>query len=228
MAWMEKRAAFQKQLDGLNQIDIETTILKPLNNALSAYVSKPSDKMAHQDVMLYSQKAEDLKTQYSQLNTAILTYIQTEAKGNNLSGLLNENGELQKKIQRLSKIQDEMKVDVDSAVARDELLRSRETVTSPHTLFLLDRPIRSGMIPYLWAIAILFIGIGLLIIKTVAPPLSLGVNAYGQPISIMALLTGFITNRTTLIVLLISALIVILFLSLQVGGVFGQKKRHHK
>lgn len=141
-----------------------------------------------------------------------------------MPGMLTENGELQKKIQRLSKIQDEMKVDVDSAIARDKLLRSKDA--SPHTLFLLDRPIRHGMLPYLWVLAILFIGIGLLIIKAIAPPISLGTNAYGQPISFVAMLTGFFLNRTTLITLLATALIVILFLSLQVAGVFGTNKKH--
>ena len=170
---------------------------------------------------MYSQKAENLKLQYTQLNTAILNYVETEAKDNNLSGLLNDNGELQKKIKHLSKIQDEMKVDVDSAIARDELLRSRDTVASSHTLFLLDRPIRQGMIPYLWAISVLFIGIGLLIIKMIAPPIEIGVNAYGQPISTIALITGFFSNRTTLLALLVSAFIVILFLSLKVGGLLG-------
>lgn len=222
--WQEKRAAFQQQLDALNQIDIDRTITAPLNHALSTYITNPSDSAAYNEVVTYSQKAEDLKLQYSQLNTAILQYIEKEAKGNDMPGMLTENGELQKKIQRLSKIQDEMKVDVDSAIARDKLLRSKDA--SPHTLFLLDRPIRHGMLPYLWVLAILFIGIGLLIIKAIAPPISLGTNAYGQPISFVAMLTGFFLNRTTLITLLATALIVILFLSLQVAGVFGTNKKH--
>lgn len=225
MAWREKRTEFQHQLDALNQTDIEKTILKPLNEALSKYITDTSDTTAYENVKAYSQKAEDLKLQYIHLNDAILQYIKTEKQGNNLPDLLSANGELQKKIQRLSKINDEMKVDVDSAVARDELLRSRDTLTSSHTLFLLDRPIRQGMIPYLWAISVLFIGIALLIIKMIVPPMSIGVNAYGQPISTIAMIMGFFSNRTTLIALLVSALIVILFLSLKVGGVFGKDNK---
>ena len=225
MAWREKRTEFQHQLDALNQTDIEKTILKPLNEALSKYITDTSDTTAYENVKAYSQKAEDLKLQYIHLNDAILQYIKTEKQGNNLPDLLSANGELQKKIQRLSKINDEMKVDVDSAVARDELLRSRDTLTSSHTLFLLDRPIRQGMIPYLWAISVLFIGIALLIIKMIAPPMSIGVNAYGQPISTIAMIMGFFSNRTTLIALLVSALIVILILSLKVGGVFGKDNK---
>lgn len=225
MAWREKRAEFDQQLNALNQTDVERTILAPLNEALSKYITNTSDTTAYENVKAYSQKAEDLKLQYTRLNDTILNYINMENQGDNLPELLSSNGELQNKIQRLSKINDEMKVDVDSAVARDELLRSRETVTSSHTLFLLDRPIRQGMIPYLWVISILFIGIALVIIKMIAPPTSMGVNAYGQPISIIAMITGFFLNRTTLIALLVSALIVILFLSLKIGGVFGKDKK---
>ena len=225
MVWREKRTEFDQQLNALNQTDIEKTILKPLNEALSKYITNTSDTTAYENVKAYSQKAEDLKLQYVRLNDAILNYIKTEKQGNNLPELLSANGELQKKIQRLSKINDEMKVDVDSAVARDELLRSRETVTSSHTLFLLDRPIRQGMIPYLWVLSILFIGVGLLIIKMIAPPISVGVNAYGQPISFIAMLTGLFSNRTTLLALLVSAFIVILFLSLKIGGVFGMDNK---
>jgi len=225
MVWREKRTEFDQQLNALNQTDVEKTILKPLNEALSKYITNTSDTTAYENVKAYSQKAEDLKLQYVRLNDAILNYIKTEKQGNNLPELLSANGELQKKIQRLSKINDEMKVDVDSAVARDELLRSRETVTSSHTLFLLDRPIRQGMIPYLWVLSILFIGVGLLIIKMIAPPISVGVNAYGQPISFIAMLTGLFSNRTTLLALLVSAFIVILFLSLKIGGVFGMDNK---
>ena len=225
MVWREKRTEFDQQLNALNQTDVEKTILKPLNEALSKYITNTSDTTAYENVKAYSQKAEELKLQYVRLNDSILNYIKTEKQGNNLPELLSANGELQKKIQRLSKINDEMKVDVDSAVARDELLRSRETVTSSHTLFLLDRPIRQGMIPYLWVLSILFIGVGLLIIKMIAPPISVGVNAYGQPISFIAMLTGLFSNRTTLLALLVSALIVILFLSLKIGGVFGKDKK---
>jgi hypothetical protein len=225
MVWREKRTEFDQQLNALNQTDVEKTILKPLNEALSKYITNTSDTTAYENVKAYSQKAEDLKLQYIRLNDAILNYIKTEKQGNNLPELLSANGELQKKIQRLSKINDEMKVDVDSAVARDELLRSRETVTSSHTLFLLDRPIRQGMIPYLWVLSILFIGVGLLIIKMIAPPISVGVNAYGQPISFIAMITGLFSNRTTLLALLVSAFIVILFLSLKIGGVFGMDNK---
>jgi hypothetical protein len=225
MVWREKRTEFDHQLNALNQTDVEKTILKPLNEALSKYITNTSDTTAYENVKAYSQKAEDLKLQYVRLNDAILNYIKTEKQGNNLPELLSANGELQKKIQRLSKINDEMKVDVDSAVARDELLRSRETVTSSHTLFLLDRPIRQGMIPYLWVLSILFIGVGLLIIKMIAPPISVGVNAYGQPISFIAMITGLFSNRTTLLALLVSAFIVILFLSLKIGGVFGMDNK---
>ena len=228
MSWMEQRANFQQRLDALNGIDVVGTIFTPLDQALAIYISKGgvgadvNTNKAYQDVITYSQKADNLKLQYLQLNKDILAYVETEATHNNLSDLLIENGELQNKIQRLSKIQDEIKVDVDSAVARDELLRSRDTVTTPHTLFLLDRPVRQGMIPYLWVISILFIGVGLIIVKMMAPSLSFGMNSYGQPASFLVMLTAFFANRTVLISLLVAAAITILFLALKVGGLLGK------
>ena len=142
-----------------------------------------------------------------------------------------ENSELKEKIQYLEdkikkliqeKIQEKMKVDVDSSITRDKLLRSRDTDVSRHQLFILDRPIRKGLIPYLWVISVLFIGIGLVILKISLPSLgsdTLGTNTGGN--SVLSILTEFITNKIVLGSLLTSALIVILFLSLKVAGVFG-------
>jgi hypothetical protein len=47
-------------------------------------------------------------------------------------------------------------------------------------------------------------------------------NAYGTETTFSAMLLGFLTNKIVLGSLLISALIVILFLSLKVAGVFGK------
>jgi hypothetical protein len=110
-----------------------------------------------------------------------------------------------------------MKIDVTSAIARDELLRSRNTDVTRHQLFLLDRPIRRGLIPYLWVLAILFIGVGLVIFRMTMPELSFSSNG-----GILTILIAFFSNRGVLVSLLVTALIVILFLSLKIGGVFGK------
>jgi hypothetical protein len=141
-----------------------------------------------------------------------MTFLKNNAKDTNMSGLLAENGELQKQVNRLEKIQNEMKIDVESAIARDKLLRSRDTdVTSHH------------LIPYLWVISILFIGVGLVIFKMSAPTLGLSMTtvANGSP-STLGMVTEFITNKVVLGSLLVSAIIVIIFLSLKVAGVFGK------
>jgi len=194
---MEQRSIFQGRFDALNQTDTQGD----------------------------AQKIKQLNAQYQQLNNDILAYLTTKAQNNNLSGLLTENGELQKQIQHLTKVQDQMKVDVESAVAREDLLRSRNAKITPHHLFLMDRPVRKGMIPYLWVIAILFIGVGLVIFKMTAPVLSenmLGRNEYGNPYTLFGLLGSMLGSKAVLGSLLGAAIVVIIFLSLRIAGVFGK------
>ena len=197
MSWMEQRSIFQGKFDALNQTD------------------------THGD----AQKIKQLNAQYQELNNEILAYLTTKAQNNNLSGLLMENGELQKQIQYLTKAQDQMKVDVESAVARDDLLRSRDVNITPHHLFLMDRPVRKGMIPYLWVFAVLFVGIGLIIFKMMAPVFPqnmLGQNEYGNPYTLFGLLGSMLGNKTVLGSLLGAAIVVIIFLSLRIAGLFGK------
>jgi len=81
------------------------------------------------------------------------------------------------------------------------------------------------MIPYLWVIAVLFVGIGLIIFKIMAPVLPenmLGRNEYGNPYSIFGLLENMLGNKTVLGSLLGAAIVVIIFLSLRIAGVFGK------
>jgi hypothetical protein len=131
--------------------------------------------------------------------------------------MLAENGDLQKKIKRLEEIQKEMKIDVESAIARDELLRTKDVNISRHKLFVLDRPIKRNLVPYFWAFAILFIGIGLTIFKVMMPPelVPAGVSIFVVPLY-------FLSDKRVLIALLLAAIITILFLSLKVAGVFGK------
>ena len=196
MSWMEQRSTFQGRFDALNQTDTK------------------GDQT----------KIKELNAQYQQLNNDILDYLTKKAQNNNLSGLLMENGELQKQIQHLTKVQDQIKVDVESAVAREDLLRSRNTQITSHHLFLMDRPVRKGMIPYLWVIAVLFVGVGLVIFKMMAPPIPeniMGRNEYGNPLTLFALL-NLTFNRSVLGALLGAAIVVIIFLSLKIAGVFGK------
>jgi hypothetical protein len=220
MKWIEERAQFQKRFDDLSQENVQALITE-LNKATGNYIARggisqdPNNNPDYNTIVKLTQRAENIKQRYASLNDDILKFITTNSKDNNLSGLLKENGELQKQIVRLEKIQDEMKIDVTSAIARDELLRSRNTDVTRHQLFLLDRPIRRGLIPYLWVLAILFIGVGLVIFRMTMPTLSFDGG-------ILTILIAFFSNRGVLVSLLVTALIVILFLSLKIGGVFGK------
>lgn len=229
MSWIEKRAEFQKRFDELSQENVQGLITE-LNKAVGNYISKsgisqdPNNNPDYNNVIKLTQRAERIKQRYTSLNDDILTYLKNNAKDTNMIGLLTENGELQQQINRLEKIQTDMKIDVTSAIARDELLRSRNTDITRHQLFLFDRPVRKGLIPYLWVVSVLFIGIGLVIFRMTAPSLGFGAGttngAEGASIGVMLL--EFITNKVVLGSLLVSALIVIVFLSLKVAGVFGK------
>jgi len=164
-------------------------------------------------------KAETIKKSYSDLNNDILIYLKKNAINTNMTGLLTKNGELQGQINRLEKIQKEMKIDVESSIERDKLLRSRDTDVTPHQLFILDRPVRKGLIPYLWVISVLFIGVGLVILKMNMPSLQIDTTTTA---SIYYMIMEFITDRVVIGSLIASVLIVILFLSLKVAGVFGK------
>jgi len=225
-SWIDERAKFQARFDSLSQQNIQG-LISDLKQATNNYIRSgglsqdANSNPNYNTIMNLITTAENIKQGYVTLNDDIVTYINTNSKNSDLSSLLAENGELQKHIQRLEKVLGEMKVDVESAVARDDLLRSRNTDITPHKLFLLDRPIRKGFVPYLWALSILFIGVGLVIFKMTAPTF-IGTANSGAAAGTMGLFIGFITNKIVLGSLLGSALIVILFLSLKIAGVFGK------
>ena len=220
MKWIEERAKFQKRFDDLSQENVQGLITE-LNKATGNFIARsgisqdPNNNPDYDTIIKLTQRAENIKHRYAALNDDILKYLTMEAKDNDLAGLLKENGELQRQIIRLEKIQDEMKIDVTSAVARDELLRSRNTDVTRHQLFILDRPIRRGLIPYLWVLAVLFIGVGLVIFRMTMPTI---LFEGGTGFSLLSLFE----NKGVLIALLITALIVILFLSLKIAGIFGK------
>jgi len=225
-SWIEKRAEFQKQFDELSKENING-LIKDLNTAVGTYISQgglsqdPNNNPNYRTIANLTQRAENIKQRYSTLNNNILLHLKNNAKDTNITGLLTENGELQKQINRLEKIQAEMKIDVESSIARDKLLRSRDTDITPHQLFILDRPLRKGLIPYLWVISVLFIGIGIVLFKMTMPSLQLDMSTTSTT-SIYYIIMEFITNKVVIGSLISSALIVILFLSLKVAGVFGK------
>lgn len=228
IAWKEEREVYQRRFDELSQEDIPQLVAK-LNKATANYISKggltqnsdPNVNPDYKDMIDLSKKAEEIKKNYISLNDNILKYISQEAKHNNLSDLLTENGTLQKQINGLHKVEQQIKTDVESAIARDELLRSRNTDISPHKLFLLDRPVRRNMIPYLWVLSVLCIGVGLIVMRMILPSLGMTPEELAAMSSnFLLMLTSFFTNNILFLSIIAALVVVIIILSLVVGGVF--------
>lgn len=140
IAWIDKRRDYQQRLDTLAQKNVEN-VISNLNIAIEKYISRgglnqdsqndPNYKAIQESIAFI----EDIKQKYLDLYNDITTYLKTQSTSLNLSGLLQKNGELQLTIKQLQKVQDEMKVDMESAIARDELLRSKDTKMNSHDLF---------------------------------------------------------------------------------------------
>ena len=222
MDWANKRSDFQSRIDILAQLDI-TGIVQELKFKVAEYIANTTQisqagvaagTTSTPDItriVELKKKVDDIKNRYLQLNNDINTFIITKSRDTNITGLVSQNGELQKQIHKLEKIQDEMNVDVESAIARDDLLRSRDTNISRHKLFMLDRPLRKGLIPYLWVLGILFIGVGLIILKFTFPLFTFK-NTLS---SIFGIIVYYVGNKSVLGILLVSAIIVIILLSSQ-------------
>jgi len=226
-SWIEKRAEYLTRFNNLSEEKVKA-LITDLNTKVGNYISRgglsqdPNNNPLYEQINKLIQTAENIKQRYSTLNNDILTHLKNNARDTNITGLLTENGTLQTQINRLEKIQKEMKIDVESSIERDKLLRSRDTDVTPHQLFILDRPVRKSLIPYLWVISVLFIGIGLVILKIFIPSLQLNTTGTNSTTSISYMIMEFVTNKVVIGSLAASALIVILFLSLKVAGVFGK------
>jgi hypothetical protein len=161
-------------------------------------------------------KLEAIHKDYAALNDAIITEIKNRATASNMSTLVTTNGALQNSITSYQKQKKDKRVDVESALAREELLRSQTRDITSHQLFILDRPIRKGMIPYLWVLSVVFVGIALILFRMAFPVFTI------TALDATLFFRDITSNSTIWIALLICALIVILFLSLKVAGVFGK------
>lgn len=191
--------------------------------AKRAQVKEMMDELASQNTNQMSvEKLQEVKEKYEQLHTSVSSYLTQQAQNYQLSDKLEKTGTLQQEIKGLEEEVEKMKTDVETALARDELLRSRERVGNDHTLYLLDRPVRRGMVPYLWVLSVLFVGVGVLFFYWLTPTLLLPPTMNGQSIGILSMLTEVFMNRLTWMALFGAASIVILFLSLKIAGVFGK------
>jgi len=228
MAWMDKRGMFQQRFDALSSENIDT-LIGQLNAATGRFVSSAgltqnqdaSTNPDYVEIVRLANKAEELKQKYNALNDDILQYLKTQSKYNDMSTLLQESGTLQSQITQLHLYKKEMKTDVESAIARDELLRTRETKLNEHQLFILDRPVRRNMIPYLWVLSVVFVGIGLVLLRMMTPELGISDNEVrALSASFMETLSFYFTNNATGLGIIGACMSVILVLGLKVGGVF--------
>lgn len=223
MSWAQQRPLFQARIDALAQQNVNS-LLSTLNDTIASYVhtsglSQDTTKNPLYESIKRQLKAiKDIRNSYNELYTEISTYLNTQAKVNNLPVSLTENAQLQLDLQNLEKINKTLNVDVETAIARDELLRSRETKGNSHHLFLMDRPIRKQMIQYVWVLSILFIGAGLIIIRTAIPNFEMTFVSSSH--EIIHSITEFIMNPLVLMGLLGASIIVIIGLALKVAGIF--------
>lgn len=166
---------------------------------------------------------QTLKDRSIYLFNNINSTLSTEMADQPTSELLSKTGRLQQQIQRLHKIKKDIKVDVESAVARDEVLRSRDTKLNSHKLFLLNRPIRKGVIPYLWVLSVLLIGVSLILFRMMLPESTSSTfsNGLGSSMSISLMVSEFFENKMVLISIIVAMLIVVLVLGLKMVGIFG-------
>jgi hypothetical protein len=195
MTWLEKREQVKAKLDAFAEQN-QTTM--------------STDQLA------------DLKSKYEEVRNGLTTYLKDQAQKYELSTKLEETGTLQSQLKEIEKERDQLQMDVDTALARDEALRTRNQKGNRHTLYLLDRPVRRGMVPYLWALSVLFVGVGVLLFYWLTPALLLPVGGWGMNApSVLGMLSEIFSNRYTWMALFGASTIVILFLSLKIAGVFG-------
>lgn len=229
VTWMQKKEEYNTRFNTLATDNNVDQLVAKLDAATASYISKgglsqnsdPNVNPDYKNIIDLSQEAEQLKKKYVSLNDDILKFVSKEAKQNNMPDLLTKTGTLQKEINGLQRIQEEIKTDVESAVARDELLRSRDTDLTTHQLFILDRPVRRNMIPYLWVLSIVFVGLGLILLRSMPLLKITNEEMAAASLSFWYQLTSFFTNNVTWIAIVGACMIVILFLGLKVGGVFG-------
>jgi len=223
MSWDNKKTEFNARFNTLNQMNVDG-LVSELNNSIASYVQSgglakdSSVDPNFNDIQAKMMSIKSIKESYYALLSDINTYLKQHATQTNLSGSLRDNGTLMQNIQNLEKKNEELNVDIETALARDELLRSRNTKRDSHALFLLDRPIRKPVIPYLWVLSILFIGLGLIMIKMTMPEFNLPMDFAGY---VYAVTMNFISNRAVLVSIIAAAIIVIIFLSLKIAGVFN-------
>jgi hypothetical protein len=224
--WSKKRKEFAEQKAAMDSqgVQLNSTIAN-LNKSVAEFIQRgglsqsPEQNPQYRTITNNLKIVTDTKAKYNTLNQNIQTFLDVQSKKTDWNGQLKENGSMQQEIIQLQERNNELKVDADTALARDELLRTRDTRVSSHDLFLFGRPVSRSLVPYLWTLAILFIAVGLFIFKIIFPATDIPV---GMPATSMfgTMLYEYLSNNMILVSIMICAVIVIVFLSLYIAGIF--------
>ena len=221
MSWVDQKAQFTQRFQTINNY-AQNQLPKDqqaLGTATANYIegggisNDPSTDANDNTIIQTSKNINNQVSAMLQLNTDVAAYIQNYAQNNDMNGLLSENGKLQQTIQGLEKEKKVLTEDAEGAQLRDRLLRTRNTDITTHQVFLLGRPLRPASIPYLWALSVLFIGIGLLLFASVVP---IPYSSFDEFSFDFGETMGRPLVWGTMIA---SAVIVIIFLSLKVAGI---------
>ena len=199
--WQSQRQLFQNRLNVLNSTtpSVDVLVFNAKNNPIKDNIDALRARLAN----------------YNILQNDIIQYVASNSNNLDISSIVTSISLTQRKLNKLIDSNKEKDLEVETAIARDELLRSRNTKRNAHTLFLMDRPLKKQMIPILWLMSVLFIGVALIIIKDSLPimnPLQTGATVLSGTLA-------FITNKIVLYILLFCGFCVSVYLSLKIAGV---------
>jgi hypothetical protein len=154
---------------------------------------------------------QELDNRYKNIIDSISS--DTEATYMSSDIVTQKNAQLQKDVLKLTQERDSFLEDQQVSELRNTVLRSGNVAVSNHQVYMLGRPLRPASIPYLWALSVLFIGLGLLIFYMFFP--------YRMPpIDILLFdIALFFKNPQVWMVLFSGSSIVIFFLVLRITGV---------
>jgi hypothetical protein len=208
-AWAEQKAVFNARLTSINNKNV-TQLLTDLEDRINK-----GETLSSKEVQGIIASITTIQKEYDTLKAEIAGY-NDEFKTATLDSVLQNTGFTQQELKRLEEINKRLDDDIETARARTELLRSGNTKRNSHMLFLLDRPVRKQSIPFLWLASIICVGIALIMARTITasidiPGTVLGYFAYT--------VTSALQNPVLLQTLLISAVVIIIFLSLKIARV---------
>jgi hypothetical protein len=227
-SWLDKKETFRTRHEALSNYRQNTLQgdISALNSAVSDFVKRggvsqdPAADGNYNQILQISQRINAKQAAFKALNTDISTAIKDMSRTYDTGQLLLENGRLQQEIQALEKQKVETTEDADAAAIRDRVLKERDTAVTRHQIFFLDRPVRTSTIPFLWAAAILFVAVGLLVFKQLLPLQGMGVEGVSMGAAILYSLQGVLGDPRIWMALVAAAVITIIVLSLKVAGVF--------